>query len=244
MSLISFRISGSFAAFKDPSITSNQVVYYIPSKSAVVGILGALTGIPRSNRLEETYSQEYLDFFKNIKIGLQFESKPEKIVFFTNHRSLKEDKTKPFKSEVVVDPSYTIFVDTNKEIQKKLSYAILNNELAYTPYLGHAYCPAHISDFKQRKVKEIDNVEDCVTKCVILDESEEQEQDKDFRPDSSAQVIVERHKHHFFEDGDKFVGRILKHWIPTEGTELTIDSKNKKTLTKFYRIKNNVICMY
>ena len=104
-------MSGSFAAFRDPSVTSNQTVYYIPSKSAVVGILGAMIGIKRSDQLGDIYSQEYLDFFKQTSIGIQLESIPKKVVYFTNHRSLKKAKTKPFKTEVVENPRYTIYVD-------------------------------------------------------------------------------------------------------------------------------------
>jgi CRISPR-associated Cas5-like protein len=60
LDILSFRISGSFAAFRDPSVTSHQTVSFIPSKSAVIGIIGAMIGVKRSNSLAELYSQEYL----------------------------------------------------------------------------------------------------------------------------------------------------------------------------------------
>jgi hypothetical protein len=59
-------------------------------------IIGYKIGIKRSDKLGEMYSDEYLEFFKNTRIGLQFEGLPKKVVYFTNHRSLKEPKTKPF----------------------------------------------------------------------------------------------------------------------------------------------------
>lgn len=247
MNLISFKTTGAFSAFRDPSITSNQTVYYIPSKSAIVGILGAIIGIPRSNKLGELFSKEYLEFFKNVKIGLRFESEPKKTVFFTNHRSLKEAKTKPFKTELVENPVYTIFVDVENEIYEKISNALVKNEFVYPPYLGHAYCLAKISNFKQIPVKKIEDVQGCETQSVILDESKEYEQITDFKPEVSTgtiNAIVERHIHHFFDDNDKFDARILKHWIPTNNTSLTIRQKTYKKLTRFYQVENHVICTY
>ena len=62
MRLISFDLSGEFAEFSDPSVTSNQIVYFIPSKSAVIGIIGAIIGIKRaSTGPAEWYNDDFLD---------------------------------------------------------------------------------------------------------------------------------------------------------------------------------------
>ena len=245
MKLISFRISGAFAAFRDPSVTSNQTVYYIPSKSAVVGILGAMIGVKRSDSLGEIYSEEYKEFFKNTKIGIQFESEPRKVTFFTNHRSLKEPKTKPFKTELVENPKYTIYVITDDENSKKLSNAIKKNEFIFSPYLGHAYCQAAVSDYEEIDAQEIDS-KDKKTQCVVLDESETYNSDFELRWIQSSQdesVIIERHIHHFFND-EKFDGRVLKHWIPVNKSELKIKEDRARRISKFYKIESHVVCMY
>lgn len=245
MNLISFRISGAFAAFRDPSVTSNQTVYYIPSKSAVIGILGAMIGIKRSDKLGDIYSNEYKEFFKNTQIGIKFESKnPRKMTFFTNHRSLKESKTKPFKTEVIENPQYTIYIITDAENSHKLSEALRNNEFVYSPYLGHAYCQASVSDFKQIDVKEVD-AEGEKTQCVILDESETYNPDFKFKYElvEGDSIIIERHIHHFFND-EKFDGRVLKHWIPTNNSEVEINNDSSRSLSRFYKIGDHVVCMY
>ncbi len=244
MKLISFRISGAFAAFRDPSVTSNQTVYYIPSKSAVVGMLGAMIGIKRSDNLGKMYSDEFQDFFKNTKIGMQFESVPKKVTFFTNHRSLKEPKTKPFKTELVENPKYTIYVITDEENSEKLSTAIKKNEFVFSPYFGHAYCQAIVSDFKETDANETDS-EGENTKCVVLDESETYNPDFEFRHEmiTEGSVIIERHIHHFFKD-EHFDGRVLKHWIPTNNSEFEIKKDSARYLSKFYKIGDHVVCMY
>lgn len=244
MKLISFRISGAFAAFRDPSVTSNQTVYYIPSKSAVVGMLGAMIGIKRSDNLGKMYGDEFQEFFKNTKIGMQFESVPKKVTFFTNHRSLKEPKTKPFKTELVENPIYTIYVIIDEENSKKLSTAIKKNEFVFSPYFGHAYCQATVSDFKEIDAKETDS-EGEKTKCVVLDESETYNPNFEFRHEmiTEGSVIIERHVHHFFKD-EHFDGRVLKHWIPTNNSEFEIKKDSARDLSKFYKIGDHVVCMY
>ena len=244
MKLITFRISGDFAAFRDPSVTTNQTVYYIPSKSAVVGILGAMIGVRRSDTLDEIYGEEYQEFFKNTKIGIQFESVPSKVSFFTNHRSLKEPKTKPFKTEVLENPTYTIYVSTDDESSKKLVNALKKQEFEFSPYLGHAYCPATISDFEEIEAEEIESKGE-KTKCVVLDESETYNPDFEFKHEmiTEGSVIIERHIHHYFDD-DKFDGRVLKHWIPTENSEFEIKRDSKRDLSSFYKIGEYVVCIY
>lgn len=248
MKLISFRISGTFAAFRDPSVTSNQTVYYIPSKSAIIGMLGAIIGIRRSDKLGELYGEEYQKFFKKVKIGLQFESEPEKVTFFTNHRSLKEDKTKPFKTELLKNPTYTIYVSANEENNRKISNSITRNEFVYSPYLGHAYCPAIISNFKQFDVKsKIENPEMEKTRCVILDEAEAYNQNFNSEYEmitEDGSVIIERHIYHFLNDDGKLDGRVMKHWIPINNSELEIIHSCKLNLSEFYKIGEHVICMY
>ena len=252
MKLISFRITGAFSAFRDPSVTSNQIVYHIPSKSAVVGLLGAMIGINRSNQLDEIYGKEYTEFFRNIKIGIQFESEPKKVMFFTNHHTFKKPSKnvpltiKPFKTELIENPIYTIYVSTDDDNYKKLVDALQKNEFVYSPYLGHVYCLASVSCLKQIDVHEIDSKEEKKTRCVILDESETY--DPDFKLklrqiSGDASIIIERHTHHFFNDG-KFDGRVLKHWIPIENSEFKITSDSKRSLSKFYKMGDHVVCMY
>ena len=246
LKLISFKISGEFSAFRDPSITSNQTAYYIPSKSAIIGILGAMIGIERSDKLNELYSVPYLDFFKKTKVGICYESIPKKTIFFTNHRSLKKSITKPFKTELVVKPTYTIFVKTNDDNHEKILHAIVNHEFEYSPYLGHAYCIGIISDFEEINTVKITDLKGTNTQCVVLDESEtfnEKFELKIQRTNYGGSMIVERHIHHFFDNGE-FDARVLRHWIPTNDSVFRINKNLDLSLSEFYNVKDHVVCMY
>lgn len=245
MKVLSFQISGPFAAFRDPSVTSNQTVYYIPSKSSVIGILGAMIGIERDNTLGEMYGRNYLDMLAQTKIGIRMLNHPKKITLFTNHRSLKEPKTKPFKTEILENPCYEFFVSTNETYLKQLKRSIEHKQFVYSPYLGHAYCPATISELNMMDLPEKDP-KNQDTDCVILDESETYRDD--FAPrleqvdDNKSTVIIERHLHHFMAE-NKLERRVLKHWIPIN-SRYEIKRIPKPELSMFVQHDGKVICMY
>ncbi|MGA9171467.1 MAG: CRISPR-associated protein Cas5 [Nitrososphaeraceae archaeon] len=245
MRLLTFRLSGNFAAFRDPSVTSNQTVYYIPSKSALIGLIGAVLGIERSNSLDEIYGLQYLDLFSVTHIGIKFESIPKKVILYTNHRSLKEAKTKPFKTELLESPKYTIFIQTANNYFDDLQASIKNNDFVYTPYLGHAYCPAIINNLQiYNDVEEIMEPENKKTSCVILDESETNNDEFELTPtEDDAKIIIERHLHHSIKD-KKLERKVLKHWIPIKSSfRVEIDSVRK--LSSFIKMDDDeIVCLY
>ncbi len=141
MSLVSFDLEGDFAAFKDPSVTTNQTVTVIPSKSALMGLIGALLGVKRSNSFDCQYSEGYLDLLKKTAVGIQVRSQATKCTFFTNHRSLKEAKTKPYKTELLVNPKYTVYVKSTDEINQDLLDRLKDNRFAFSPMLRACLLP-------------------------------------------------------------------------------------------------------
>lgn len=249
LKLISFKLSGEFASFRDPSVTSNQLVYLIPSKTAMVGIIGAILGVKRGHDFDKSYSDEYLELFKKTLIGLEFLSEPDKFTFFTNHRSLKEDKTKPYKTEVLISPHYNVYVGIEESrTLESLFDSLKNNSFVYPPYLGHAYCPAKISDVSIQEAERIDGLS-YVSSSVILDESENYSNkfrisDVEARSQGSH-LVIERHLHHFFEQ-DKFERRVLKHWIPINASLYKVSMSELPKLSKVVKLinKDTCVCMY
>lgn len=245
MNILNFKANGPFAAFRDPSVTSNQTVYYIPSKSSVIGILGAMIGIERDNKLGDMYGRGYLDLLTDTKIGIKVLNHSKKITLFTNHRSLKEPKTKPFKTEILESPSYEFFVATSQAYQERIKKAIEHKQFVYSPYFGHAYCPATISGLDIMELQETDP-KGKETDCVILDESEPYRDNFAFRldqvDDNRSTVVIERHLYHFVVES-RLERRVLKHWIPM-GSRYEIIGMPKPDLSTFVRQDDRVICMY
>lgn len=84
------------------------------------------------------------------------------------------------------------------------------------------------------------------TSCVILDESETHKDDFTFKISplkDEASIIIERHLHHFYA-GDILEKRVLKHWIPVNFSHYRIDRDDKRDLSRFYKVEDEVVCMY
>ena len=244
--IISFDITGTFASFKDPSVTTNQMVYYIPSKTAIIGILGAMTGIERSNTLGPAYEQPFIDFFSKIKVGLRLENNPKKITYFTNHRSLKADKTKPVKKEILENPQYHLFVKSSDDILDDLEKRISKNNFVYSPYLGHSYCPAKISGLQVHDCEIVKDISRIKTDGVILDESDSNDNESfnlNVSQSEDSRLVVEQHLHHTVEN-NKFSSRVLKHWIPFERIYCIVKPLQTNKLSDYYQIKDLSYCLY
>jgi len=248
MKLLSFNLSGSFAAFRDPSVTANQTVYFIPSKSAIIGLLGAILGVKRGHDLETLYSVEYLDLFKRTNIGIQLCNEPKKIIMFTNHVSMEESITKPFKTELLELPECVIYVYSTNEYMEKMIKNISENNFIFSPYLGHAYCPAKIDNLNIYSTEIVIDPTGINTKCVILDESDFTNNPYSIRirpgEGINHKMIIERHLHHFFENG-LFTRRVLKHWIPIGGSTWIIEEYQKdRRYSTFVEVDEEIICLY
>jgi len=248
--LIVFNVKGDFAAFRDPCVTTNQTVYCIPSKSAVIGFVGAIIGLNRGHGLDKIYCDEFVHLLEATRIGIRLNSSPHKIAFFTNHRSLKENKMKPFKTELLCEPNYTFFVETSNDFAERLWDALKSQRYVYTPYLGHVYCLARISEPCLTSGEEV-NPEEKTISTVVFDEkieTRETEPAVSLRPISeSSRLIIERRLYHHVEEGE--IKRIvLRHWIPLEGSKFEIEKIQEQRFTKFFRMdgmpNEEAICLF
>lgn len=255
MSIVSFDLEGDFSAFRDPSVTTNQTVTVIPSKSALIGLLGALLGVKRSHSFDCLFSEDYLDLLRKTAVGIKVRSPAVKCTFFTNHRSLKEAKTKPYKTELLVNPKYTVYVKSTDEVNRALLERLKDNRFVFSPTLGHTYCPARIPRFEEfHNAKEVDP-EDLPFSCVLLDELMESKNRKsglEFNeiPDFPAKVIVERHLHHYFSGGS-LKGSVLRFYIPMpvndKSSVIEIDKYTPAlSLAKFFSVEGSdrALCLF
>lgn len=250
LKVLSFDLEGDFAAFRDPSVTTNQTVYLIPSKTQIIGMLGAILGIERGHEMKELYSKDFIEFLAATKIGIKVKSEPDKISFFTNHRSLKEPKIKPVKSEVLLRPKYTIYVQTNETNYNNLERILVNNEFKYSPFLGHAYCPARISRVNFHTVKEVE-FSNVTVGTVVLDECIETfERNSSLKnlelETGNVRIMVERHLHNFVKEGE-LKKSVLRHWIPLQGGKIIFDYKPKLQITNFLELSSQpgeIVCFY
>ncbi|MEJ5327162.1 MAG: CRISPR-associated protein Cas5 [Candidatus Bathyarchaeia archaeon] len=253
MQLISFAVEGDFAAFRDPSVTTNQTVSLIPPKSAVIGIIAAIIGVRRSHSIHANlYSPEYLKLLGETHVGIKLARIPSKITFHTNHRSLKEPKTKPFKTELMVSPSYIFYVASSDEVKTLLLTRLKEYNFVFSPTLGHAYCPARISDVKIFEVSEVEP-ENVQVSTVILDEVMEVNTVNSgvlMELDVGQEVVVERLLYHYIKKHN-LERIVLRHFIPipTEKGESSIKIERVErplSVSRYFAVKGSdeTLCLY
>lgn len=252
MRLISFRASSDFAAFRDPSVTTNQCVYRAPTKTGLIGLIGSMVGLERSHGFSEIYESGFRNLLESTKIGIRANSELPKIVFFTNHVSLKEAKTKPFKTELVLNPDYTIFVAGENALMDRLWEALRDNRFKFSPCFGHSYCPVRITEpMKWDNVETLQNAEDKTTDSVVLDESFETDrvtESLEWNPVSSSEnskYLVERHLHPYVEKG-KLRNKVLRYWMPIKSKFRLEKIPNGLKLSMFIKIgeSDDIVCLF
>jgi CRISPR-associated protein Cas5h len=251
LSIVSFALEGDFAAFRDPSVTTNQTVTVIPSKSALIGLLGALLGIQRSNTFDVLYNEEYINLLKKTSIGIHVRSQVSKYTFFTNHRSLKEDKTKPYKTELLINPKYTIYAKSTDEINQALLNRLKDNQFTFSPILGHAYCPARISHVEEIYAKKVEPVRSVVS-TVFLDEITESKGGNGvlFEAELSAKLVIERHLYYYVSESMP-KKTVLRHYIPipqndAKSTFEITHYEPRLSLATFYSVEGSeqALCLF
>ncbi len=252
MRLFSFNLAGDFGVFSDPSVTTSQMTYLIPSKSALMGVIGAVLGLKRSSTEKEAYYQSYLDLLSSTKVGLEITSNFQKVIFGTNHTTLKRSKkilTKPIKAEVLLNPSYTVFVKTSKEYAKPLEKTLSEHSFFFTPYLGHAYCIARIANFNEydARAKQIGDDLEVSTSTVVIDEYPET--DTKLRGDlfvqqvgEAGELVIERHLHHYLNEGG-LKKLVLRHYIPIN-TMINVEFNHLPRFNEFAQIGDKVVALF
>lgn len=271
LKIYSFDVKSDFGLFRDPSINTNKVTYIVPSKSMVMGLLGAIIGIKRPKVNDpEIYSDDFISFFQKTKIGIQLNSIPNKVVLYTNHISIKEAKTKPTKGELLLKPQYKIFFRTDEHYLNELTSRIPGkgnlvpeSGYVYTPYLGHAYCLASLNNLQKYDLEgpanQGDIDKDVTTVFLGKDGPKSPGSGVTGTPKPDMDMLIEWHLHHFME---KITGKkhtidelasyreVLKYYIPVNRSHIEASPEDCKALgMEFYPNPNGLnddsfICLF
>ncbi len=148
--LISFDLIADMGFLKKPDINKDvYLTFNIIHKPAVLGILGAISGMSGFNNLSgEKDFPEYYKSLHKIPMGVQPIGKycnngifDKTIIQYNNSTGLasKEDGGNLIVSEqTLINPAYRIFLllDMKNEVEAKLYDCICNQEAEYIPYLG------------------------------------------------------------------------------------------------------------
>lgn len=147
--IIAFRITGEFAHFRSPFVTSYLFTYPFPPKPTVLGMLGAMMG----------YSPiDILSLQDTVQIAIKLNKPPKKALDYVRLWKF-EDKNitpRPVKMELLVRPDYTIFIQSeNNKLLTELHKRLEARDFIYPVSLGKNEFIAFIKEVFQFNSREI-----------------------------------------------------------------------------------------
>ena len=147
MNVLVFRIKGPYAHFRRVYTTTSASSYSFPTRTAILGMIGAILGIERKARAE------HLKYLKDLNVAVSLEKPVQKMRFPLNYQSIKESKRIQIPLEVIKNSSYLIFVE-EFELYEKLKTYLKNKETVFTPYLGISEFIASLEYIGEYELKE------------------------------------------------------------------------------------------
>ncbi|ASJ02841.1 hypothetical protein A3L09_06000 [Thermococcus profundus] len=153
--LVAFRVTGEFAHFRSPFVTSYLSTYPFPPKPTVLGMLGAIMG----------YSPlEVLNLQNTIQVAIKLNKTPKKALDYVRLWKFENDKKNiifsPVKMELLIRPDYTIFVHSNNEkFSAELQKRLETRDFVYPVSLGKNEFIAFIREILSFNPREVEPVQ-------------------------------------------------------------------------------------
>jgi len=145
MKAIKLEIKGNWAQFRKAETNNNPLTHDFITKTALIGIIGAVLGIER---------KEMKPLFPKLSDGLLYSVQINNEVIkhswgFTLRSVSHSWEKSPKQMEFIKNPNYTIIIalkdDGCKDYFDKFSLYCNNGQACYNPVLGLHNCPAEIS---------------------------------------------------------------------------------------------------
>lgn len=160
MDAFQFRIDGNWAHFKKPETNNNPLTHDLITKTALIGLIGAVLGIERREM-----KSLFPELSENLLYGVQLLNPVKKVSWgFTSRTAINPtDAGSPKYFEFLKNPGFKVtLVLKNEKSQgcfKNFLNAVEVNEAVYTPVLGWHNCPANLQFESEGNVTEMEEAE-------------------------------------------------------------------------------------
>lgn len=147
--ILVFDVESEYGHFRKFNTTTSPLTYFIPSRPAIVGLLGAILGIERevsANKFNDGITPVTEIFAKeNANIGVQILSSAKKVNIAFNLLDTEKTAASFFnvkqrtqiEFELLKNPKFRIFVSLqDTSLLNELTNRITENQSHFTPYLG------------------------------------------------------------------------------------------------------------
>ena len=142
---IQFKVSGNWGHFKKPETNNNPLTHDLITKTALIGLVGAVLGIERKE-MREKFPQFSEDFLYSVSL----DSKVKKVSWgFSSRTAINPTKPgSPKYFEFLKNPSFKINLALKSDRSlgefEAFQKALEKGESIYTPVLGWHNCPANL----------------------------------------------------------------------------------------------------
>lgn len=138
-------IGGNWGHFKKPETNNNPLTHDFITKTALIGMIGAVLGIERPE-MREVFPQLSKDLYYGVQI--RGAVKKESWSFKLRYAANPFDK-RPVQMEFLKNPLYTVAIGLRDERSAdwfdRFAAAIEAHEARFTPVLGLHNCPASLA---------------------------------------------------------------------------------------------------
>lgn len=139
------RISGNWAHFKKPETNNNPLTHDFITKTALIGMIGAVLGIERPEM-----RKRFPELSEDLLYGVQLESAVKKESWaFTMREAINLMNKAPKQMEFLKNPSFLVAMalkeKRSESIFAEFVAALKNSEAKFTPVLGLHNCPANLA---------------------------------------------------------------------------------------------------
>ena len=166
MKSIQFIIDGNWAHFKKPETNNNPLTHDFITKTALIGLIGAVLGKER-----DVMRLLFPQLSDDLLYGVQIMRPVKKESWgFTMRKAVNLLEKAPKQMEFLKTPEFRIALALHnmrsERIFNEFVEALKNNEAKYTPILGLHNCPANIKFQSEGNFSEKQNGQ-FKTKCIV-----------------------------------------------------------------------------
>ncbi|MFQ3599313.1 MAG: CRISPR-associated protein Cas5 [Chloroherpetonaceae bacterium] len=138
------HISGNWAHFKKPETNNNPLTHDFITKTALIGMIGAILGIERNDM-----KAKFPELSENLLYGVQIQSAVKKESWaFTLRKAANLFEKAPKQMEFLKNPNFLVAVallnSHSEKIFDDFIFAVERSEAMFTPVLGLHNCPANL----------------------------------------------------------------------------------------------------
>ncbi len=212
------EIEGNWGHFKKPETNNNPLTHDFITKTALIGMIGAVLGIERTE-MKPLFPQlsDDLAYSVQVRNAVKKESWSFKLRYADNLFAKR-----PVQMEFLKKPCYTVALALHEErssqVFERFVESVQASEARYTPVLGLHNCPANLRFIASGEFTSFDG--DFQTKSFVTEQHKSIKFAQDFR------VGIERvptfQNDDFWNLPEKYV-RVL---YPSENREITASGKH------------------